>query len=130
VDGVLQVEMGGQRRQVIGVMIHVVTVSHLSGPAMTAAIMSNNAKAFLEEEQHLRVPVIGRQRPAVGENDRLSLAPILVIDVRAITGFYEWYIALLKSASLHLTKRKGLSGNVGFKHDQPDAKIGRWAYGL
>jgi hypothetical protein len=39
-------------------MIHVVTVSHLSGPAMTAAIMSDDAIAFLQEEQHLGVPVI------------------------------------------------------------------------
>ena len=65
VNGVFQVEVAGHRGEVVGVMIHVVTVSHLSGPAMTAAIMSDDAIAFLQEEQHLGVPVIGRQRPAV-----------------------------------------------------------------
>src|ERR1700681_1517748 len=40
VNGVLQVEMRGQCRQVIGIVIHVVTVAHLSGPAMPSAVMS------------------------------------------------------------------------------------------
>jgi hypothetical protein len=34
-----------------------------------------------QEEQHLRVPIVGRQRPTVRENDRLTFAPILVINV-------------------------------------------------
>ena len=86
VNGVLQVEMRGQRRQVIGIVIHVVAITHLSGPAMAAAVMRYNAIAVLEEEQHLCVPVIGRQRPAVAEHDGLTLSPVLVVDFRAVGG--------------------------------------------
>src|SRR6202045_4797965 len=85
-NGVLQVEMRGQRRQVIGIVIHVVTVAHLSGPAMASAVMRYDAITVLEEEQHLRVPVIGRQRPAMAEHDGLTIAPVLVKDLCAVSG--------------------------------------------
>jgi hypothetical protein len=39
---------------------------------------------MLEKEDHLRIPVIGRQRPAVTENDGLTFAPILVVDGHAV----------------------------------------------
>src|SRR3982074_138429 len=84
VNGFLQVEMRGQRRQVIGTVIHVVTVAHLSGPAMASAVMRYYAIAVLEEEQHLRVPVIGRQRPAMAEHNGLTFAPVLVVDLNAV----------------------------------------------
>jgi hypothetical protein len=46
--------------------------------------MGDDAIAVIEEEQHLRVPVFGLQRPAVAEHDRLTVAPILVIDLTAV----------------------------------------------
>ena len=64
-DGVLQIEMRGQSREVVGIVIHVVAVAGLAGPAMAAAVMGDDAIAVIEEEQHLRVPVVGRQRPAM-----------------------------------------------------------------
>src|SRR6266576_3466742 len=86
VNGVLQVEMCGQRRQIIRIMIHVMAVSHLSGPAMASAVVGYDAIAVLEEEQHLRVPVVGRERPAMAEYDRLTLTPIFVKDFGAVSG--------------------------------------------
>src|ERR1700730_5680646 len=86
VNGVLQVEMRGQRRQVIGVVIHVVTVAHLSGAAMASAVMRYDAIAVLEEEQHLRVPVISRQRPAMAEHNGLTFAPVLIVDHGPVVG--------------------------------------------
>jgi len=47
---------------------------------MAAAVMGNDASAAFAEEHHLRVPGIGRQGPAMREDDRLPLAPILVKD--------------------------------------------------
>ena len=49
---------------------------------MPAAVMRDNAEAMPQEEQHLRVPVVGTERPAMMEHDRLRLlgAPILVED--------------------------------------------------
>src|SRR6267378_2642698 len=65
-------------------MIHVMAVTSLGGTAMSAPVVGYDAIAVLEEEQHLRVPIIGRQRPAVAENNRLSLTPVLVVDLRSI----------------------------------------------
>src|SRR5436190_21426673 len=82
----LDVEMCGQRRQVVGVMIHVMTATGLAGTAMAAPVVGYDAIAVLEEEQHLRVPVIGGQRPAVAEHDGLTFAPVLVEDFNAVFG--------------------------------------------
>jgi hypothetical protein len=54
---VLHVKMRGQRPQVIGIVIHVVTVTDLSGPTMASAVMRYDAITVIEKkEQHLRVP--------------------------------------------------------------------------
>ena len=61
-------------------------VARLGGPAVAAAVMGDDAIAVIEEEQHLRVPVIGRQRPTVAEDDGLTFAPVLVEDLNAVFG--------------------------------------------
>ena len=86
VNGVLQIEMRRQRRKVVRIVIHVVAVAGLAGAAVAAAVMGDDAIAVIEEEQHLRVPVVGRERPAMAEHDRLTGAPILVIDLDAVLG--------------------------------------------
>ena len=53
---------------------------------MAAAVMGDDAIAVIEEEQHLRVPVIGRQRPAMAEHDGLTGAPVLVVNLGAVFG--------------------------------------------
>src|SRR3979490_1547077 len=68
-------------------MIHVMAVARLAGPAVAAAVMGDDSIAVIQEEQHLPVPVIGRQRPAVREHHRLSGAPVLVVDFNAVFGF-------------------------------------------
>ena len=45
---------------------------------MAAPVVGDHAVALAEEEQHLRVPIIGRQRPAVAKHDGLTFAPVLV----------------------------------------------------
>src|SRR5438552_227861 len=77
----LEVEMFGQRRQVVGIMIHVMAVARLGGAAMTATVVGDDAIAFANEEKHLRVPVIRGERPAMTEDDRLPGPPILIEDV-------------------------------------------------
>ena len=88
-DGILQIEMRGQSRKVVGIMIHVMAVARLGGPAVASSVMGDDAIAVFEEEQHLRVPVIGRQRPAVAEYDGLSFAPIFIIDVDVSSVFFS-----------------------------------------
>ena len=57
-DSVFEIKMRRQRREVVGIMIHVVAVGDLARAAMAEGIISNDAKAVVEEEQHLRVPVL------------------------------------------------------------------------
>ena len=56
---------------------------------MSAPIMRNDAIAVVEEEQHLRVPIIGRQRPTMAEHDGLSFAPVFVVDVDVSSVFFS-----------------------------------------
>src|SRR5690349_24123969 len=82
VDCISQIECLRDREGIGSVVVHVVPVRDLGGAAMTAAIVRDDPIPLLEEEEHLGVPVIGGQRPAVVEHDRLGLlrAPVLVED--------------------------------------------------
>src|SRR5271156_1561701 len=51
---------------------------------MTAPVVCNDAIAELTEEQHLAIPVVAAERPAVRENDRLTCSPIFVVNLRAV----------------------------------------------
>ena len=76
------------RGRVVGVVIHVVAVPNLAGAAVAAAIMRDDAEALVHEEHHLRIPVVGTERPTVMEMDDLGVArtPILVEDLDAVFG--------------------------------------------
>src|SRR3546814_8555176 len=80
-DRVFEVQMLDQRRQVVGVGIHLVAVPGLAGAAVAAAIMANGAIALGGEEHHLRLPGIGTEGPAVAEHHRLPAAPVLVVEL-------------------------------------------------
>jgi hypothetical protein len=84
VDGVVKVEMPGDRGQVVGVVVHVVTIGSLGGAAVSTPVGSNDPVAMVEEEQHLGVPVVSRKGPAVAEHDGLPRPPVLVEDLDAI----------------------------------------------
>jgi hypothetical protein len=85
VDGVMEIEMLDHCGEVVRVVVHIVTVAGLGRATVTPAVRRDHAVAVLKEEQHLGVPVIGRQRPAVTEHDRLPVAPVLEEDLRPVT---------------------------------------------
>ena len=87
--GALEIEMGDNRREIVGVVVHVMAVGHLGRAAMAAPVVGDDAEAVVEEEHHLGVPVVRRERPAVAEHDGLTLAPILVEDLDAVLGLDE-----------------------------------------
>ena len=58
VNRALQIEMRRERREIVGIMVHVMAVGHLAGAAMAAAVMGDDAKTVIEEEQHLRIPIV------------------------------------------------------------------------
>src|SRR4029077_3139080 len=87
VNRILQVEVSDHRREVVSVMVHVVAVASLRRAAVTAPVMGDYSIALAQEEQHLRVPIIGGQRPAVTEHDGLTFAPILIENLNAVLGY-------------------------------------------
>ena len=58
VNSALQIEMGREGGKVIGIVIHVMAVAHLGRPSVTAAVVGDDAIAVIQEEQHLRVPIV------------------------------------------------------------------------
>jgi hypothetical protein len=83
-DRVLQVERRDERREVVGITLHVVAVPGLAGAAVAAAVMGDAAVALSGQEDHLVFEGVRAERPAVAEHHRLSTAPILIIDWRAV----------------------------------------------
>jgi hypothetical protein len=83
-----QVEMLNHCGGVSGVVIHVMMIANLRGSTMAAPIMGDDPIACVQEVEHLRVPIIGTQRPTMMENERLGVlgTPILVEDLNAILG--------------------------------------------
>src|ERR1039457_6172493 len=73
-----EVERFHESREVISVGFHVVASPGLAGAAMATTVMGDRAIAVGCQEDHLGLPAIGIQWPAVAEHDGLSCAPILV----------------------------------------------------
>jgi hypothetical protein len=76
--------MVGQGGEIVGIMIHVVAGPRLARAAVAAAVMGDDPEAVVQEEHHLGIPIVGRQRPAMAEHDRLPRAPVLVEDLGAV----------------------------------------------
>ena len=84
VDRALQIELFRERRQVVRVRIHLVSIPGLARPAMAAPVMGDAAIPPAGQKQHLVFPGIRTQRPSVAEDHRLSRAPVLVINLSSI----------------------------------------------
>src|SRR3989440_9424943 len=80
----VQIERVEERRQIVSVGVHVVTVPGLAGSPMAATVMGDRAIAMGGHEDQLVVPIVGIERPAVAEDDGLPRAPVLVIDMGAV----------------------------------------------
>src|SRR5437016_5454808 len=89
VNCIPQVEMVGDGLQIVGIVVEVMAVGYLRRTAVASSVMGDDAIAVFEEEQHLRVPVIGRKRPAVAEDEGLSFAPIFIIDIDVSSVFFS-----------------------------------------
>ncbi len=85
-DRVLQVERFDERREVVGVGVHVVAVPGLARAPMAAAVMGDAAISAGSQKEHLVFKGIRAERPAMAEDHGLSAAPVLVIDLRAVFG--------------------------------------------
>src|ERR1700731_1388738 len=122
----MEVKMCGQRRQVVGIMIHVMAIAGLGGTSMPAPVVGYDAIAVAKEEHHLRVPIIGGQRPAVAEDDGLTFAPVLVVDRCAIFDSNRRHIVSFLFVTVQLSEKaiesRRLVGTMGCDYN-PDFRI-------
>jgi hypothetical protein len=58
---------------------------------MAAPVMGDAAEASGGKEEHLVFERVGGERPAMAENNRLTAAPILVIDLSPILRLDRWH---------------------------------------
>jgi hypothetical protein len=86
VDGILEIELLDEFRQVVGVSVHVVAGPWLAGTPVAAAVMCDASISARGEIEHLVFERICGERPAMAEDHRLPGAPVLVIDLRAVSG--------------------------------------------
>ncbi len=77
---VFQIERVDERREIVGVVVHVVAVPGLARSSTAATVMGDGAIAMGGHEDQLVVPGVGIERPAMAEDDRLPRAPVLVKD--------------------------------------------------
>ena len=87
-DCVFEVEVLHDSGQVVSIVIHIVAIRYLGRSAVATTVVGDDAIPMLQKEQHLRVPVIGRQGPPVAENYRLTGTPVFVEDVNSISPFH------------------------------------------
>src|SRR5437588_4122679 len=67
-------------------MIHVMAAARLGRAAMAPPVMGDETEALAEQEEHLSVPIVRRERPAMAEHDGLTRTPVLVENIGAVPG--------------------------------------------
>src|SRR5262252_2238832 len=73
---------------------------------MAAAVDADHTIAMLDEEQHLGVPVVAAERPAMMEDNRLALAPVFVKNFNAVLRFDKAHVSLPDiSAQMNVERR-------------------------
>jgi len=60
VDCILEIQVRRDRRKIVGIVIHVVSVGGLSRASMAATIVRNDAISVTQKEHHLGIPIVGR----------------------------------------------------------------------
>lgn len=83
---VTEIERLDELGQIVGVLVHIVALPGLVRAAMTAPVVGDDPIAVLPQEQHLAIPGVGAEWPAVAEDNRLTCAPVPVIDLRSVFG--------------------------------------------
>src|SRR4051812_18414036 len=102
-------------------MIHVMAAARLGRAAMAPPVMGDDTEALAEKEEHLSVPIVRRERPAMAEHDGLTRTPVLVENIGAVPGGDRGHVLDL-SAGLE-AERLWKRGARAVRNAEP-AKIG------
>jgi hypothetical protein len=90
-----------------------VTVPGLAGATVAASVVRDHTETLAQEKEHLRIPVIGREWPAMAENDGLSGTPILVINFGTVFHFDNRHFEIpLVTSQTRPGKRSGFSWHL------------------
>src|ERR1700694_5742723 len=81
---IFQVKLFSQSREIVRISVHIVTIPRLGRTAVPAPVMRDDSITLLAEKQHLSVPVVRGERPAVAEHHGLPGSPIFVVDLRSV----------------------------------------------
>src|SRR3981081_1335737 len=84
VDCIFQVKLFGEGGEIIGISVHLVTVPRLGGTTVSSPVMRDDSIAALAQKQHLRIPIVGSEWPAMTEDYGLTLSPVLVENLRTV----------------------------------------------
>src|SRR5258708_30822719 len=85
-DGILEIELLNEFREVVGVGVHVVAGPRLARTSVAPAVMGDAAISVRGEIEHLVFERIRGERPAAAEDHWLPPAPVFVINFRAAFG--------------------------------------------
>src|SRR6516162_11685307 len=88
---------------------------------MAATVVSDGSIAVLAEEQHLWFPNVTRERPTVGKEDRLPLAPIFVGDLGSVFGRDGAYGCSCLNSTFEQCLAGGSVGGRGQQRDRSSA---------
>ena len=78
--------MRRQCRQIVGIVIHIVSFGRLGRTSVTSTVVCDDTKTAIQEEHHLGVPIVRAQWPAMREDNGRSTSPVLVEDVDTVLG--------------------------------------------
>src|SRR5260221_3240333 len=133
-DGILEIELLDELREVVGVCVHVVAGPRLARTSMATTVMRDAAISTRCEKEHLVFERIRRERPTVAEDHRLPGAPVFVVNLRAVFGCerthgalsFGWVggglgVRLLKSCCHRRCLQACASGNPSAADQEPAA---------
>src|SRR5207244_3594252 len=81
---ILEIKRLNNRCEIVCVPIHVVSGPGLAGPPVSTPVVRNHPESILSEEMKLAIPCVGTQRPSMRKRYDWALAPVFVVDCRAI----------------------------------------------
>jgi hypothetical protein len=85
-NGIVQIEVVHEPRQVVGIRVHVVAVPRLARTAVAAAVVRDAPIPARSEKVHLIFERVGRQGPSMAKDHGPPGfdAPILIVDLASV----------------------------------------------
>jgi len=86
-DHVLEVQLLKELVEIVGPRVDVVALPCLLRSPMSTAVVGNYTAAVIGQEEHLVLPVVRVERPAVAEEEdgAILLAVVLVVELSSVT---------------------------------------------